>query len=60
MDDDDKEEKIQNINEGLKGVLKNSKVFNQTEKEDFLRQVKIMLFLLIFMMIKKQNLKNLE
>ena len=40
MDDDDKEEKIQNINEGLKGVLKNSKVFNQTEKGGFLEASK--------------------
>ncbi len=36
MDDEDKEEKIQSINEGLKGVLKNSKIFNQTEKGGFL------------------------
>ena len=36
MDDEDKMEKIQNINEGLKGVLKNSQIFDQTEPGGFL------------------------
>ena len=36
MDDEDKIEKIQNINEGLKGVLKNSQIYNQTEPGGFL------------------------
>jgi GTP-binding protein EngB required for normal cell division len=60
MDDQDKEDKIDNINEGLQNITINSKIHNEKLIKECLWQVQIMWFLLIFIGIIKMDLNLLE
>ena len=60
MDEQDKEDKIDNINEGLQNITINSKIHNEKLIKECLWQVQIMWFLLIFIGIIKMDLNLLE